>query len=269
MAANLPYEISKFQEHSRLLKQIKRDTNRYFQEIQDSGQFSQDVLSAYLPDNEYQSLARVCEKPPTIIVIGQTCFAKVCAINELLGEPVLPVVGELDSRTSWRMIRIKYGNISNVSLVLPDSFELAANLDAYEGSWECVPRADLELTAIQRDDPAMATAVAEVSLSHPLLKAGAELVCSPSNHEGDVENIFRACCEDVLPIVLYAVEFDILTEKVGKKNLIEKVIFKLTGLLLIENHSVEFRPRMRRPAFSCLQNVAVYKSNLEQRKQFP
>ena len=62
----------------------------------------------------------------------------------------------------------------------------------------------------------MASAVAEVSLNHPLLKAGAELVCSPSSQEGDVENIFRACCEDVLPIVLYAIEFDILTEKVGK-----------------------------------------------------
>jgi len=43
------------------------------------------------------------------------------------------------------------------------------------------------------------------------------LVCSPSNHEGDVQNIFRACCEDVLPIVLYAIEFDILTEKVGRE----------------------------------------------------
>lgn len=224
MAANLPYEISKFQEHSRLLKQIKRDTNRYFQEIQSSRQFSDDVLSAFLPESDNQSLAKVCEKPPTIIVIGQTCFAKVCVINELLGEPVLPVVGELDSHTSWRMIRIKYGNISNVSLVLPDSFELAANLDAYEGSWECVPRADLELTEIQRDDPAMASAVAEVSLSHPLLKAGAELVCSPSNHEGDVENIFRACCEDVLPIVLYAIEFDILTEK-DKAELLQAKAF--------------------------------------------
>lgn len=218
MAANLPYEIAKFQEHSRLLKQIKRNTNRYFRDIQDSGHFSQEVLSAYLPENDSQSLTKVCEKPPTIIVIGQTCFAKVCVINELLGEPILPVVGELDSRTSWRMIRLKYGNISNVSLVLPDSFELAANLDAYEGSWESVPRADLELTELQRDDPAMASAVAEVSLNHPLLKAGAELVCSPSNHEGDVENILRACCEDVLPIVLYALEFDMLTERVSVQN---------------------------------------------------
>lgn len=214
MAANLPYEITKFQEHTRLLRQIKRDTNRCFQDIHETGQYSQDILSAHLAEDDCNFLAKVCDKPPTILVVGQTCYAKVCVINELLGEPVLPAVGDLDSSTSWRMIRLKYGNISNVSLVLPDSFELAAALDAYEGSWECVPRADLELKGRQKDDPAMATAVAEISLNHPLLKAGAEIVCSPSNHEGDVENIFRACCEDVLPIALYAVEHDCLSDKV-------------------------------------------------------
>ncbi|KXJ28456.1 dual serine/threonine and tyrosine protein kinase [Exaiptasia diaphana] len=213
MSANLPYEISKFQEHIRLLKNIKKDTSRAFKDLHESGQYSDDVLSAYLPEDQYQFLDSVCEKPPTIIVVGQTCFSKVCVINELLGEPVLPTVEDLECGTSWRMIRIKYGNISNVSLVLPDSFELAAALNAYEGCWQCVPREDLEVTGTEKSDPALATAVAEISLNHPLLKAGAQIVCSPSNDEGDVENIFRACCEDVLPILLYAIEFDTLSEK--------------------------------------------------------
>lgn len=214
MSANLPYEISKFQEHIRLLKQIKRDTISSFKDLQSSGQCSPDILSACLPDEQCQFLDSVCDKPPTIIVVGQTCFAKVCVINELLGEPVLPTVEDLDGSTSWRMIRIKYGNISNVSLVLPDSFELAAALNAYEGCWQCVPRGDLEVTGSEKADPALASAVAEVSLNHALLKAGAQIVCSPSNHEGDVENIFRACCEDVLPILLYALELESLSEKV-------------------------------------------------------
>lgn len=215
MSANLPYEISKFQEHIRLLKNIKKDTDKAFKDLQDSGQYSEDVLSAYLPEDQYNFLDSVCEKPPTVIVVGQTCFSKVCVINELLGEPVLPTVEDLECDTSWRMIRIKYGNISNVSLVLPDSFELAAALNAYEGCWQCVPREDLEITGQEKSDPALATAVAEISLNHPLLKAGAQLVCSPSNDQGDAENIFRACCEDVLPILLYAIEFDSLSEKVG------------------------------------------------------
>jgi hypothetical protein len=215
MSANLPYEISKFQEHIRLLKQITKDTNISFRDIHESGQYTQDVLSAYLPDDQNQFVDSVCEKPPTIIVVGQTCFSKVCVINELLGEPVLPTVDDLDRSTSWRMIRIKYGTISNVSLVLPDSFELAAALNAYEGCWQCVPRGDLEVTGSEKADPALAAAVAEVSLNHALLKAGAQIVCSPSNDEGDVENIFRACCEDVLPILLYALELESLSEKVG------------------------------------------------------
>ena len=224
MSANLPYEIGKFQEHTKLLKQIKKDTNRSFYEIQQSGQFSRDVLTAYLPEDDYQSLSRVCDKPATIIVVGQTCYAKVCVINELLGEPVLPAVEELDCQTSWRMIRIKYGKVSNVSLTLPGSFELAAALNAYEGSWECVPRGDLELKGSEKTDPALASAVAEVSLNHALLKAGAEIVCSPSNNEADVRNIFQACCEDVLPIVLYAIEHDTLTEKVGWRHLLFSVL---------------------------------------------
>lgn len=216
MSANLPYEISKFQEHIRLLKNIKKDTDKAFRDLQDSGQYSEEVLAAYLPEDQYQFLDSVCEKPPTIIVVGQTCFSKVCVINELLGEPVLPTVEDLEcGGTSWRMIRIKYGNISNVSLVLPDSFELAAALNAYEGCWQCVPREDLEVTGSEKADPALASAVAEISLNNPLLKAGAQIICSPSNDEGDVKNIFRACCEDVLPILLYAIEFESLSEKVS------------------------------------------------------
>ncbi|EDO44458.1 predicted protein [Nematostella vectensis] len=213
MSANLPYEISKFQEHVRLLKQIKRDTKSAFKDIHESGQYSRDVLATFLPADKCQSLDSVCEKPPTIIVVGQTCFAKVCVINELLGEPVLPSVEDLEGDRSWRMIRIKYGNISNVSLVLPDSFELAAALNAYEGCWQCVPRGDLELNDEEKADPAMASAVAEISLNHALLKAGAQLVCSPSNPEGDAENIFSACCEDVLPILVYSIEQDFLSDK--------------------------------------------------------
>ena len=215
MAANLPYELTKFHEHTRLLKQVKRETDRAFYEIQQSGSFTSDTLRAYLPEDEYQELAHVCEKPPTIIVLGTSCYAKVCTINELVGEPILPIVEDLDNSVSWRMIRFKHGHQSTLSLVLPDSFELAAALDAYEGSWRSVPRADLELRGRDRTDPALTAAVAEVSLDHPLLKTGAEIVCSPSNSQGTVEQVFKSCIEDVLPIIIFAIDNNSLTEKVG------------------------------------------------------
>ena len=78
MASNLPYELTKFKEHTKLLKQVKRETDKAFHEIQQSGHFAPDTLRAYLlPEDEYHELAHICEKPPTIIVLGTSCYAKV------------------------------------------------------------------------------------------------------------------------------------------------------------------------------------------------
>eukprot|EP00794_Sanderia_malayensis_P006801 gene6801-7568_t len=206
MAANLPYELTKFQEHTRLLKQVKRETDRAFYEIQQSGHFPSDALRNYILQEDYQDLIYLCQKPPSIIVLGTSCYAKVCAINELVGEPVLPMVEDLDSSVTWRMVRFKHGTHSMLSLVLPDSFELAAALDAYEGTWRSVPRADLELRGRDRTDPAMTAAIAEVCLDHPLLKTGAEIICAPSNAQGTVEQVFKTCVEDVLPIIIFAID---------------------------------------------------------------
>lgn len=220
MAANLPYELTKFKEHTKLLRQVKRDTDKAFYEIQQSGHFQPEQLRAYLlPQDEYHELAHICEKPPTIIVLGTSCYAKVRAINELVGEPILPLVDDSDNSVTWRMVRFKHGYYSTLSLVLPDSFELAAALDAYEGTWRSVPRADLELRGQDRSDPALRAAVAEVSLDHPLLKTGAEIICGPSNSESCIEQVFKACVEDVLPIIIFAVDSETLTKKVETLDL--------------------------------------------------
>lgn len=71
----------------------------------------------------------------------------------------------------------------------------------------------------------MVSVVVEVFLSYFLFKVGVELVCFLSNYEGDVENIFWVCCEDVLFIVLYVLEFDVLIEKVRLIKGINVIIF--------------------------------------------
>ena len=214
MAANLPYELTKFQEHARLLKQVRRETDRAFYEIQQSGHFPSQTLRNQIFNADLQEIFLSTQKPPSIIVLGTSCYAKVCTINELVGEPVLPMVDDLDNSVTWRMVRFKHGTHSTLSLVLPDSFELAAALDAYEGSWRSVPRADLEVKGRDKTDPAMTAAVAEVCLDHPLLKTGAEIICAPSNGEGTVEQVFKSCVEDVLPIIIFSVDQLTLNDKV-------------------------------------------------------
>ena len=217
MASNLPYELSKFKEHTKLLKQVKKETDKTFCEIKNLGQYAPsayDTNSPLFPDIEYHELAQTCDKPPTIIVLGTSCYAKVCVINELLGEPILPLVDNDDAKVMWRMIRLKHGFYSTLSLVLLENFELAAALDAYEGTWRSVPRADVELRGCDCNDPAYTAAVAEVCLDHPLLKSGAEIICSPSNSDKCVEKILEEFEEDVLPILVFAIDTETLEEKV-------------------------------------------------------
>lgn len=213
MATDLVGEISKFHEQASILKQINWDTNKVLQEIRNSGCFSQDANSAYLPEEDADTLSRVCETLPTVVVIGQSRYAKVVVVNELLGEAILPDADDLDSSTtSWRTVRLKFGP-RGVSLVLPDSYVLASTLNSFESEGQSVPRRDLEIKSNDRMDPALALSVAEVTLPHPLLKAGAQIVCSSTGPDSTSEQKLQVCCEGAVPVIIYAMEYEELSEQ--------------------------------------------------------
>lgn len=140
-------------------------------------------------------------------------------MNELFNQPLLPIIDrEQDTdKISWRMVRFKYGPKLNLSLCLPGSYELVDNLAAYSQKWRTIPRQDLELRDDERKDSAKGVAILEVTLNHPLLKDGAEVVMSAWNAdlEGNVEQTLIKCTEDVLPILIYAIGNDRLSAKVS------------------------------------------------------
>lgn len=213
MATKLVEEISQFRDQVSILKQINWDTNKVLQEIRDAG-FSQDANSASLPEEDSDTLSRACETLPTLVVIGQTRYAKVVVVNELLGEAILPYADDLDTSTTWRTVRLKFGP-RGVSLVLPDSYVLASTLNSFEREGQCVPRRDLEIKSNDQMDPALALSVAEVTLPHPLLKAGAQIICSSTSPDSTNEPTFHVYSEEAVPIIIYAIEHEELSEQVN------------------------------------------------------
>lgn len=217
MVSKLVEEITQFHDQRSILKQINWDTTKVLHEIRSSGCLPQDSDSAYLiPDEDLDALSLVCETLPTIVVIGQSLYAKVVVVNEILGEAVLPDGDDVGDSESWRTIRLKFGP-RGVSLVLPDSYVLASTLSSFEREGQCVPRSDLELKSNDKLDPALALSVAEVTLPHSLLKAGAQIVCSSTGLDSTTEELeqkVKACCEGAIPIVIYAVEHEELSEQV-------------------------------------------------------
>ncbi|XP_064632295.1 dual serine/threonine and tyrosine protein kinase-like isoform X2 [Lineus longissimus] len=218
MATNLPYEISKFCRHTKQLRHVMRETKSTFQDINRCGNLDGvQLVSADVTQQEQEEIESITERPPCIVVLGQTVYAKAFIVNELFNQTLLPIIDREQNtdKISWRMVRFKYGTKLNVSLCLPGSYELVDNLAAYRQKWRTLPRQDLELSDDERKDPAKGVAILEVTLNHPLLKDGAEVVMSAWNAdlEGNVEQTLKKCSEDVLPILIYAIGNDKLSAK--------------------------------------------------------
>jgi hypothetical protein len=233
MVSKLVDEIGQFHDQVSILKQLNWDTTKILQEIRNSGCLPQDSDSAYIiPDGDLDTLSRVCETLPTIVVIGQSLYAKVVVVNELLGEAVLPDGDGVVDSESWRTIRLKFGP-RGVSLVLPDSYVLASTLSSFEREGQCVPRRDLELKDDDKLDPALTLSVAEVTLPHPLFKAGAQVICSSTGLDSTNEQLeqkVKAFCEGAVPVLIYAIEHEELSEQV-------KIIFN-NHLIVVCSHAI-------------------------------
>ncbi|XP_064606414.1 dual serine/threonine and tyrosine protein kinase-like [Liolophura sinensis] len=214
MAASLPCELNKFAAHTQRLREILSDTKRCFNDINISGRFDgTQIITAELLREEEAEVVGTTEKPPCIVLFGQSASAKGRAINELFNRNILPAFGEADNAASFRMVRFKYGSSPSVSLSLPDDYSLVHVMEAYKGPWQCIPRGDLELSEDEKYDHAKGSAVLDVTLNHPLLRTGAQVVMSPCNHGGDAEEVIKACLQGVSAILMYAFSSEQLTKK--------------------------------------------------------
>lgn len=172
------------------------------------------IITAELLREEEAEVVGTIEKPPCIVLFGQSACAKGRAINELFNRNILPAFCEADNAASFRMVRFKYGSSPSVSLSLPDDYSLVHVMEAYKGPWQCIPRGDLELSEDEKCDHAKGSAVLDVTLNHPLLRTGAQVVMSPCNHGGDTEEVIKACLQGVSTILMYAFNSEQITNKV-------------------------------------------------------
>ncbi|CAN7995780.1 unnamed protein product, partial [Ixodes hexagonus] len=217
MSANLPTEFGKFSKNSRYLRRIWRDTKSSLDDIAKCGYFSEAQLAQLrLNEADDKFIASAVSQPVALVVLGQSCWAKACVVNELFGQTVLPVTspGSEEGQLTWRMVRFcpGTGNQTEISLALPNSFELVEHLAAYDQPWRTIPRADLELEGDARHDPALSTAVLEIRMKHPLLREEVQVVATPCNDSSFEQTYFKAV-EGCTPLLIYAFSDDALSEK--------------------------------------------------------
>ena len=193
-------------------------------------------MAADLSADEDELLDSIVKKPPCFVVLGQNAYAKAYVVNEIFSRPILPVPQPSEQKMKWRAVRFKFGNTQHVSLCLPNSFELVDNLESTKSPWSTIPPEDLYVGTDRfqcsqdeadptgefpvqselSEDSESDVAILEVSLSHVLLKEGAQVTMSSSEGVGNLTALetLHICTDDVNPVFIYALSEKTLSEQV-------------------------------------------------------
>uniref|UniRef100_A0A3P8YD76 Dual serine/threonine and tyrosine protein kinase n=1 Tax=Esox lucius TaxID=8010 RepID=A0A3P8YD76_ESOLU len=169
------------------------------------------------PRHEEEFLQSSVGSAPYVLVLGQDCAARYQLLNCLLGERLLPLgpeageacEGVQGTACKRRKLCFTHGRQTRLSLALPGQYELVHQLAAHCGRWDTVPREDLEIQE-ECEDPAHRLAELEITLHHPLLQE-AKIIVVPCSSVQPIEKALEDCTENVVPIMLYAINQETLT----------------------------------------------------------
>ncbi|XP_019765110.1 dual serine/threonine and tyrosine protein kinase isoform X2 [Dendroctonus ponderosae] len=206
MLSEVSKEIKYYLKHCQILKRILRETNSSLNDINNLLQLGTDIKRELSIYDELEALSQKVERTPNLIIFGQSCHAKAVLVNMLLQQKILPYFS-----SQWRHITFKYGQAKSVHLMLGEEIEIVENLNVHEEpNWETIPEED-----IQRNDkenlldhcPSI-----EVMLKHKLLKENVKIIVPPDCHRDQLVEVLERIGEKVLPVIIYALSEDTLSD---------------------------------------------------------
>ena len=178
---------------------------------------SAQIASAEFSKDEEKEISSVVKKKPCLVVHGQNSYAKSFIVNELFNREILPILNKDDTSVRWRTIHFSYGEKASICLTLPGSYELVDNLVDCDKTWRTIPMEDLLLGDDDDGEFAHNSAVLEVNINHPLLREGSTVLVTSSRPDvAPDDQDFSWCSEEFLPIIIYGISADSLSEKVRK-----------------------------------------------------
>ncbi|CAG9759907.1 unnamed protein product [Ceutorhynchus assimilis] len=206
MLSEVPKELKRFLRHCQSLRRILKDTNASLNDINNLLQLGRDIkkdLSIFEP---LETLSNKVERIPNLLIFGQSCHAKALFINLLLQQKILPC-----SSSQWRRIILKYGSTKSIHLTLDDEIEIVENLKAHEELlWVTIPEEDLRRT--ENENLLDHCPSVEVLLKHKLLKDNIKIIVPPDCSLDQLIEVLRKHVENVLPVIIYAVSEETLTD---------------------------------------------------------
>lgn len=108
----------------------------------------------------------------------------------------------------FHQITFKYGSSKNVRLTWDNEYEIVEKLKSHEKPWTTIPEQDL----IRIGDTC---ASLEVEFCHVLLKDNVNIMVPPDSNLDQLLEVLSKHMNKVLPIIIYTVSENILTDSVS------------------------------------------------------
>ncbi|VEN57692.1 unnamed protein product [Callosobruchus maculatus] len=205
MLTEVPKLFRKYSKHCKSLQRIIEDTQSSLEDINNSLYSVSDIKEDILNQLGIETLKPNLDKTPTFLVFGQTCHAKASFVNLLLGQNILPFFS-----SKWRYVTITYGTSRNLRLTLHREIEIVEKLHAHDTPWVMVPEADIQ----RRDDENLLDHCPwlDIELPQAILKENVNIVVPPDVEIVQLSEMMSKCLDNILPIVVYAISEEIVTD---------------------------------------------------------
>ncbi|KAL3289629.1 hypothetical protein HHI36_023039 [Cryptolaemus montrouzieri] len=230
MLTDIPREFRKYSRNCLSLRRILRETRNALEDISCNLQLGNELNSDILIQDILDKIDRKLEKRPTMLIFGQNCHAKALFVNSIFEQTILPLYGR-----RWRYVSFLYGLKKNIRLTLGHEYEILEKLKAHDHQWVTIPEEDIQLN--DRECPTEHCPSLEVELCHPMLKDNVVIMVPPDCQSDQYSDILNRHTKNVLPVIIYAVSEDVLSDHNIQEIKKLKDIFKLPFLFVSVSNS--------------------------------
>ncbi len=202
MQEKLEKAVEEFKVCSERASSLFNETVQCLEEMKTQAKLSEDAINALSTSLNIEEIKQALKKRPSVVFIGNRNCGKSAILNELLGGSFLSVH---ETPCTSRIVKISNSTGENTIRVVNKTGEEVLPLTTFT---KRVPKEYVVVCDEGREQSEQLKCTVEITLNHPFLKSGIELIDSPGRNENDalddvVDTFFE---KGTTPLVVYVID---------------------------------------------------------------
>ena len=202
MEEKLEKAVEEFRVYFERASSLFHETVRCLEQMRAEAKLSENAISTFASSLNMEEMKEALKSKTSVVFIGNRNCGKSAILNEVLGGSYLPVD---ENPSTSRIAKISHSMGENTIRVVDKAGEEVQPVATFTRK---VPEEYVVVCDDGRDQSEQVKSIVEISLNHPFLKSGIELIDSPGKNENDalddvVDEFFE---QGTTPLVVYVID---------------------------------------------------------------